>query len=128
MPKVELRIVYENTNLSHYQLVNALRNLSPTALVTAVTDKQVVFGGYHRPVCPKCHVEMTPERNGMGLLDMADFGPYALWDADLWKCPKCSVEVIGGFGDGPITAHYKDDFIRLIEVYRAKGTLVENQG
>lgn len=128
MNRIELRVVYENTDLSSRQLVNALRTLSPTALVTAVTGKQVVSAGMHRPVCPKCHVELHPERNGVGVLDLASFGPYALWDSDLWKCPECGVEVIGGFGSGPISAHYKEDFKRLIEVYREKGTLVENQG
>jgi len=128
MNKVILRVEYENTNLSSYQLVNALRILSPKALVTAVTDKRVVGGGYHRPICPKCHVEMRPERNGVGVLDMADWGPYSLWDSDLWKCPECGVEVIGGFGEGPISAHYEDDFKRLIETYRKKDALVENRG
>ena len=128
MNRVELRVVYKDTNLSSHQLVNALRNLSPTALVTAVTDKQVVSAGMHRPVCPKCHVELYPERNGVGVLDMADFGPYALWDSDLWKCPECGIEVIGGFGSNPLSAHYEEDFKRLVEIHKERGTLVVNQG
>ena len=128
MNRVELKVVYEDTNLTARQLASALRNLSPTALVTVLTDKQVVCAGYHRPVCPKCGVEMHPERNGMGVLDMTDFGPYALWDSDLWKCSVCGVEIIGGFGNGPISAHFQDDFEKLVAAYRAKGLLVENRG
>ncbi len=128
MAKVELKVVYEDTALSYYQLVNAFRNLFPGARVSVVTGKQVVQGGYHRPVCPKCHVELTPERNGVAVLDLSDFGPYALWDSDLWKCPECGVEVLGGFGNGPLSAHYQEDFVGLIEAYRNKGLLVENQG
>ena len=43
----------------------------------------------HKPVCVKCERELKPERNGVGCLDMADFGPCAVWDSDLWKCPTC---------------------------------------
>jgi len=71
---------------------------------------------------------MRPELNGLGVLDMADWGPHSLWDSDLWKCPECGVEVIGGFGNGPISAHYDKDFQKMIEIYKGKGRLVENQG
>ena len=94
----------------------------------AKTDKQVVSAGMHRPVCPKCNRELHPETNGVGVLDKNDNGDYALWDADLWKCPKCGMEVVGGFAYGPISAHYEDDFQRQIERYRSKGLLIENKG
>jgi len=128
MNRVELKVVYEDTNLSPRQIAKSLRNLSSTALVTVVTDKQVICAGMHRPVCRKCLVEMRPELNGLGVLDMADWGPHSLWDSDLWKCPECGVEVIGGFGNGPISAHYDKDFQKMIEIYKGKGRLVENQG
>jgi len=90
------------------------------------TKKQVV-SGFHRPVCKKCHCELRPETNGIGLLDMAKFGAYELWDADLWKCPKCGIEIVGGFAQGPISAHYEDDFEEVIKHYKELGLLIENK-
>ena len=96
-------------------------------LLSRRTKKQVV-SGYHRPVCGSCHCEMRPEKNGVGLLDMASYGPYEIYDADLWKCPKCGMTVIGGFALGPISAHYKADFKKIVEGYRSRGDLIENSG
>ena len=92
----------------------------------AKTKKQVV-SGYHRPVCVKCCCELRPEKNGFGVLDMNDNGPYELWDADMWKCPKCGYEVVGGFAVGPISRHFEDDFGRCITAYEKSG-LVRNSG
>ncbi len=92
------------------------------------TKKQVI-SGFHRPVCVKCHCELHPEKNGVGVLDMANHGPYELYDADLWKCPKCGLEVVGGFGDGPISGHYDVvGFQRMIDSYKSRRLLIENQG
>jgi len=102
----------------------------------AKTEKQVI-SGYHRPVCKKCNCEMHPETNGVGILDMAEFHtipggssyePHELYDADLWKCPKCGVEVVGGFGFGPISAHYEKDFQEQINRYEKRGLLIKNMG
>ncbi len=84
---------------------------------------------YHRPVCPKCHIEFHPEKNGVGVLDMADFGPCDLYDADLWKCPSCESEVVVGFGRGPISSHYKvNEFASHIKFYEANSILINNKG
>lgn len=89
------------------------------------TTKQVI-SGYHRPVCPECQCEMRPETNGVGVLDYNDNGPYAIYDADLWKCPRCGKEVIGGFGQGPIARHHDSDFGAFITGYRNKRQLYKN--
>lgn len=91
------------------------------------TEKQIV-SGYHRPVCAKCNCELRPETNGVGVLDMAEYGPYELYDADLWKCPRCGMEVIGGFALSPISAHYDPDFQKMIDIYEKKGLIVKNTG
>ncbi len=91
------------------------------------TVKQVI-SGFHRPVCAKCCCELHPETNGVGVLDTNDNGPYELFDADLWKCPKCGIEVVGGFGNGPISAHYEPDFKRMIDSYQTRGLLINNMG
>lgn len=80
----------------------------------------------HRPVCVKCQIEMRPEKNGVGVLDMADFGPYALWEADLWKCPSCSYEILTGFGQEPWAYHYEGKrFTNLIQAFRDVNKLIE---
>ena len=74
----------------------------------------------HRPVCATCQMEMKPELNGVGVLDMADFGPYALWEADLWKCPSCGLEILVGFGRLPIVHHYDASFSALLNLWTEK--------
>jgi len=93
----------------------------------AKTKKQVI-SGYHRPVCVKCKCELHPEKNGVGVLDMADEKPYELYDADLWKCPKCGMEVVGGFGYNPISAHYEEDFHAVMNGYLSRDKLIRNTG
>lgn len=90
------------------------------------TAKQVVSGGYHRPVCPECQCEMRPKKNGVGVLDHADFGPYALYDADLWACPRCGKQVIGGFATGPISRHHDPDFTKMLAHYEESQKLYKN--
>jgi len=80
----------------------------------------------HRPVCVKCQVEMTPEKNGVGLLDMASFGPYQLWDADLWKCPACDYEIVVGFGANAIAEHYEENFQTPIDYYQDHSLLIKS--
>jgi len=91
------------------------------------TEKQVV-SGFHRPVCIKCHCELRPETNGVGVLDMNDNGAYELWDADKWKCPKCGIEIVGGFAYNAISVHYEADFQKMIKHYEDKGLLIKNTG
>ena len=88
------------------------------------TEKQVI-SGYHRPVCPRCERELHPEENGVGVLDMANGRAYEVYDADLWKCPGCGMEVVGGFGNKAISAHYEENFQRMIGGYK---TLFKNNG
>jgi len=89
------------------------------------TEKQIV-SGFHRPVCKKCNCELRPETNGVGLLDVNDNGANELWDADLWRCPKCGYDIVGGFASNPISAHYRDDFQKHIDFYKQQGLLIEN--
>ncbi len=72
----------------------------------------------HKPVCVSCQREMRPEQNGVGCLDMADFGPYKLWDSDKWKCPSCGYEILSGFGQGPISEHYQERFAHDLELWQ----------
>ena len=91
------------------------------------TKKQVI-SGYHRPVCTKCNRELRPETNGVGVLDTVEGRPYELFDADLWKCPGCDMEVVGGFAHGPIASHFEDNFKPMIDGYAKKNKLIKNRG
>lgn len=79
----------------------------------------------HRPVCVKCGVEMRPETNGVGLLDMADFGPCRIWDADKYKCPTCSHEIVVGFAQGPVAHHVQANFNEFVSDYRERNLLIK---
>jgi hypothetical protein len=92
--------------------------------------KEDLITGYHRPICKKCECEMRCEENGVGVLDMAggrsNARPYKLYDADLYKCPKCGIEVIGGFGYNPISGEWKSDFQHHIDWYENNSHLIRN--
>ena len=86
------------------------------------------YRGYHRPVCTACQTEMHPEKNGVGVLDLADWGPCNLWDADLWECPKCGHQIVSGFGDNPIVRHHeKERFEKILKEYRDNSIVIENR-
>jgi predicted RNA-binding Zn-ribbon protein involved in translation (DUF1610 family) len=78
------------------------------------TKKQVI-SGFHRPVCGACKVELRPECNDVAVVDYADYGAYQMWAADLWKCPNCGVEIIGGFGNGPLVGNWEPTFETCIK-------------
>jgi hypothetical protein len=68
---------------------------------------------------------MRPERNGVGLLDYNSNGPYKLWDADKWRCPKCGHEIVVGFGERPVAHHFEEHFKAHVARYR-RDELIEN--
>lgn len=47
------------------------------------------------PVCAACGKEMRCAKNGV----VVENGSVQ-WRGDLFKCPKCGVEVVTSFGDG----------------------------
>ena len=86
----------------------------------------IKYKGYHCPVCAACQTEMHPERNGVGVVDYADYGPVNLWEADLWECPKCHIQIVVGFGDYPISSHIEDDFDKIMELYGRESIIIGN--
>jgi len=81
-------------------------------------------------VCAKCNIryepkrnrsatEMRPKKNGVYVIEMADFGPYKVWHADLWECPKCGHLTIAGFGTEPMAEHYDEKFQKVLECAKA---------
>ncbi len=82
----------------------------------------------HVPVCVKCRVEMRPQRNGVGCLDYSDHGPVAVWDCDMWACPRCGYEALVGFGAEPIAEYWQPAFEGMVDAYRTRDLLVEVNG
>jgi len=57
-----------------------------------------------KATCVKCAVYLRPQKNDVRVVETAqrDFRtPYAIWNADLWRCPSCGLEVVLGFGAAP---------------------------
>jgi hypothetical protein len=69
-----------------------------------------------------CGCFMSVKQNSVTVEElMEDGAPYKLWDADLWVCDDCGVEIIAGFGARPIAEHwhptYADERARLVPLY-----------
>jgi len=84
----------------------------------------------HKPVCAKCSKDMYPKKNGVGVLDHAVFGPYQVWDADLWGCHECGAEVVLGFGNSPTArldgaSGSHGELSRQCEEYKQHSCLIE---
>jgi len=58
-----------------------------------------------------CGRFMRVKQNSVTVEELLEDGsPYRLWDADLWECVECGVEVIAGFGRSPIAEHYQSNY------------------
>jgi hypothetical protein len=69
-----------------------------------------------------CGRFMTVKKNGVTVEElMEDGAPYRLWDADLWACDGCGVEIIAGFGHFAIAEHWQPTYAetraRLMPIY-----------
>lgn len=78
-----------------------------------------------KEICVKCQTEMRVEIIGVLVIEMAEFGPYKVWGADLMKCPGCGCEVVTRFSDKPIRQdHWASDFPAWLEDQKKKATRV----
>jgi len=69
-----------------------------------------------------CGRFMRPKKNSVTVEELTEDGaPYKLWDADLWECVECGVEIIAGFGAGPLAEHWQETYAqqreRLAPIY-----------
>lgn len=64
------------------------------------------------PACVKCQISLGKEKSGVNFVEtfQENKQPYKLWSADLWKCPKCGIEIIDGFGNQPLGEHFQEKF------------------
>lgn len=69
--------------------------------------------------CAKCLTIMRPRKNDVCVhVTMEDGRPYQLWQADLWECPDCGVQVLLGYGERAWAEHYEPNFaahLRLVD-------------
>lgn len=66
-------------------------------------------------VCTNCQRLMTAQR-AIAAIEMADFGPYKLWSADLYQCKGCNNEVVAGFADCAYAEHFEQHFAEALKV------------
>jgi len=68
---------------------------------------------------------MYVKKNSVTVEELLEDGaPYKLWDADLYACEECGVEVITGFGRAPIAEHWQSNYPmnreRLAPIYSGR--------
>lgn len=76
-------------------------------------------------VCVTCTTELKPVSNDTLVIETASFGPYKVWNADVWQCPVCGREIIAGFASEPILEHYEDGFVEKLDIAKAQSKRVE---
>jgi hypothetical protein len=62
-------------------------------------------------ICIFCQREYIIKKQGVVVVEIASFGPYKLWNADLKECPGCGHLMIGGVA--------KDVFIDHDDIFKA---------
>jgi hypothetical protein len=70
---------------------------------------------------------MEPEKNDVGVLDVANGRQIQLWCGDLWKCPGCGVEVVAGIACQPAIENWMPGFAKVVEDYRVGSLVVESR-
>jgi len=72
-----------------------------------------------RPVCIKCQKEYKVKKSGVITELMTTFGgkpaSFELYDSDLWECPGCGHQIIGGFGQKALAQHFEEDYQEVLK-------------
>lgn len=74
-------------------------------------------------ICTLCNRSLTCER-AVDVVEYADFGPYKLWRADVYKCPGCDVTVVTAFGERAYAEHHEAKFDEILARIRASGETI----
>lgn len=77
-------------------------------------------------ICCQCETELRPEYNGAIVAEMFQSNSkiYKLWNTDIWKCPICGIEIVGGFANLPFAEHFKDNCEDIVARAKSDGTPV----
>jgi hypothetical protein len=67
---------------------------------------------------------------GVTVIEMASFGPYKIWMADLKKCPGCGHEIVGNFAEHQLCEHFEQGFDEILKKSMEHGSylLIEYKG
>jgi len=70
-----------------------------------------------KPICVRCCLFFKPAKNGVAIeegrpIAGGEWGPYKLWQADLYECRGCGTQIVTGFGRGPVAEHYEADYMQ----------------
>ena len=58
-----------------------------------------------------CGRFMRVKKNSVTVEELTEDGAaYKLWDADLFECVECGVEIITGFGQIPLAEHWQPTY------------------
>jgi hypothetical protein len=82
-----------------------------------------------KPICVTCGTFFKPARCGIRVQEMrprsegavagklfaTDWVPYKLWQADLYECRSCGMQIVVGSGMNPISEHYKPDYEKMVD-------------
>jgi hypothetical protein len=62
-------------------------------------------------ICVTHQRELVPAENGVNVIELANFGPFRIWQTDQWSCPHlgCPVQIAPEAGARPIE-HYQAGF------------------
>jgi hypothetical protein len=77
-----------------------------------------------KPICVSCGTFFKPLKTGISVMEMMqkregavagkvgieDWKPYKIWQADLYMCRSCGMEIVIGAGMRPIVEHYMPEF------------------
>ena len=63
-------------------------------------------------VCVQCRLFFKVKKNGVAIeegMPRGDgtWGPYKLWQGDLWECVGCGAQIVRGFGRQAIAEHFE---------------------
>jgi hypothetical protein len=80
-----------------------------------------------KPVCVKCKKTFRCENNNAILVEFYQSNSmiYKIWRCDIYKCPKCGVEICYGFGDRPVMTNIDGqdacrEYVKKSKVYGNK--------
>ena len=68
-------------------------------------------------VCVKCQQRLRVEESGVVVVVMFNDPPepYQLWSGDIWRCPGCGAEIVGGMGARPIAERWQPGFADCLQ-------------
>ena len=81
-----------------------------------------------KPVCVKCNKTLQCESINGRLVELFQNNEmiYKIWHCDIYKCPKCGMQICYGFGDRPAMTDIdgQDKCAEYIKTERALGKII----